>query len=332
MLPAMALVAPAPRDDRMVEARWRGKPTCPRCGSESSTQVGGGGREWRRWRCGKCRKRYAVTTGTVMHATKLAPNDWITIVELEAPDPPAIAASIGVSRVTARRIADLLVPVAGLSSAARLARLLGCRQLTAPRRDPWLVAPVPAPLRIQENPLDHLSAGTKATLNSLRARPFGATAAKLAALSGLSYSHTTRVLADLKRRGWVEHTVKPVQHGYKLRPVGLWAFTLSDSCMRVLAFLRDRPTLSTTEPDDRVPARFWRNFWSGASGEELRISLHGLHIAETLIAGRDPAARAWALGTLPISVLRECRALRGCDMGTPARLLDAELERRETAA
>ncbi|MCQ3806398.1 MAG: MarR family transcriptional regulator [Acidimicrobiaceae bacterium] len=332
MLAAVALEASASLDDRLVEARWDGVPMCPACGSESSIRVGGGDREWRRWRCGGCRKRYAVTTGTAIHATKLAPGDWIAVVDLKVPDPAAIAAEIGVSRVTARRIAGLLGPVAGLSSAERLERLLEGRQHTAPRRDPWLVDPLPAPLRSQENPLDQLSAGTKATLNSLRARPFGATAAKLAALCGLSYSQTTRALAALERRGWVERTVKAVQHGYKLRPVGLWALTWSDSCMQALAFLRDRPTVLATEPGDRVPSRFWRNFWSGASADELRISLHGLHIAETLIAGRDPVARAWALGTLPTGVLRECRALRGCNTGTPARLLDAEIDRRTTDA
>ena len=226
----------------------------------------------------------------------------------------------------------MVQPVADLPPATRLRHLLADRRDAAPRRDPWLIDPLPVPLRSQNNPLGELSAGAKATLNALRARPFGATAAKLAALSGLSYSQTSRVLAQLERRGWAERTVKPVQHGYKLKPVGLWSLTWTDSCMRALAFLRDRPTVPAADDGDRVPPRFWRNFWSGAPGDELRISLHGLHIAETLIGGRDPSARAWALGALPASVLQQCRTLRGFDTGPAADLLDAEISRRVAAA
>lgn len=319
-------------DHRLVEARWRGVPMCPSCGSKSCTQVSGADCTWRRWRCGGCRKRYGVTTGTAIHATKLAPGDWTAAVDLERPDPAAIAEEVGVSRVTARRIFALIQPVVNLAPAGRLRHLLSDRRDAAPRRDPWLVDPLPTPLRSQDNPLAPLSAGAKATLNALRARPFGATAAKLAALSGLSCSQTTRVLNQLERRGWAERTVKSVQLGYKLKPVGLWSLTWSDPCMRALAFLRDRPTEPAAAAGDCVPPRFWRNFWSGTPGDELRISLHGLHIAETLIGGRDPTARAWALGALPASVLQQCRALRGFDTGTVANLLDAEISRRAAPA
>ena len=328
----VAQAMPEALDNRLVEARWRGAPKCPSCGSESATKLRGADRKWRKWRCGNCRKRYTVTTGTAIHATKLGPGDWIAVADLKQPDPAVIAGEIGVSLVTARKIFGLIKPVAELPSATRLRHLLADRRDSAPPRDPWLIDPLPEPLRSSDNPLAQLSAGAKATLNSLRARPFGATAAKLAALSGLSYSQTSRILADLEHRGWADRTVKTVQHGYKLKPVGLWTLTWSDSCMQALAFLRDRPTRPTDETSDRVPHRFWRNFWSGAPGDELRISLHGLHIAETLIGGRDPSARAWALGALPVSVLQECRTLRGCDTGTTADLLDAEISRRVATA
>ena len=325
----MAQVASKALDDRLVQARWASVPMCPSCGSESATQAKTADSGWRGWRCGGCRRRYTVATGTAIHATKLTPSDWIKVADLIRPSPAAITEEIGVSPVTARRIFGLIQPVADLPPAARLQRLLAGRRDMAPRRDPWLIDPLPVPLRSRDNPQAPLSAGAKATLNSLRARPFGATAAKLAALSGLSYSQTSRVLADLDCRGWAERTAKTVQHGYKLKQVGLWTLTWTDSCMRTLAFLRDRPTMPAAEAGDRVPHRFWRNFWSGAPGDELRISLHGLHIAETLIGGRDPSARAWVLGTLPSSVLQECRTLRGCDTGTAADLLDAEISRRE---
>ena len=183
-------------------------------------------------------------------------------------------------------------------------------------------------LRAEDSPLRSLSAGAKATLNALRARPFGAAAAKLAALSGLSYSQTSRCLADLEHRGWAARTKAKVQHGYELKPATLWALSWSDGCMQALAFLRDAPTVAPSEAGDHVPSRFWRNFWSGASADALRISQHGLHIAETLIGGRDPCARAWALGALPTDILRECRTLRGCDSGMRAQLLDTEIARR----
>ena len=47
-----------------------------------------------------------------------------------------------------------------------------------------------------------------------------------------------------------------------------------------------------------------------------------LLIAETLVAGANPHARAWALSRLPAETLRECRTLRGCDRGAAAAGLD----------
>ena len=177
-----------------------------------------------------------------------------------------------------------------------------------------------------------MSDGAKKTLNALRARPFGATSAKLAALSGLSYSQTSRCLADLERRGWAVRTKTAAQHGYQLKQVTMWALSWSDACIHVLAFLRDMPTVPSVSADDLVPSRFWRNFWSGTPADALRVSQHGLHIAETLIGGRDPCARAWALGALPTSTLKECHTLRGCDTGIAAELIDAEITRRGAQA
>ena len=195
-------------------------------------------------------------------------------------------------------------------------------------RDPWQVDPLPATLDAERSPLSSLSGGTKAVLNALRARPFGATAAKIAELAGVSYSHTLRCLAGLARRGWAETSKSTVPVGYESRSVTLWSLSWTGGCMEALMFLRDRPTHGSSDAEDRIPPRFWRCFWSGTPADKLRISRHGLHIAETLIGGRDPCARAWALGALPTSVLRECRRLRGCDTGLRAELLDAEISRR----
>ena len=201
---------------------------------------------------------------------------------------------------------------------------------TETARDPWQVHPLPATLDAERSPLPSLSGGTKAVLNALRARPFGATAAKLAELAGVSYSHTLRCLAELERRAWAERSKSKVPVGYESRSVTLWGLSWTEGCMEALMFLRDRPTHGRADVTDRIPPRFWRCFWSGTSADKLRISRHGLHIAETLIGGRDPCARAWALGALPTGVLRQCRKLRGCDTGLRAEQLDAEISRRAT--
>lgn len=317
----------------LMEARWRGVPRCPACGSSRALPIRRTQGAWQRWRCGGCRKRYSVTTGTAIHSTKLRPHDWVAAASLALPDEAEIAEAIEVSSITARRIAALLRPVRNSPPTERLYRLLQDRcDATTPRDDPWQVDPLPAGARPEDTPLASLSAGAKATLNALRARPFGAAAAKLASLSGLSYSQTSRCLADLEHRGWATRAKTAVQHGHQLKPTVLWALSWSDGCMRALAWLRDIPTRPAASTGDRVPSRFWRNFWSGAPGDSLRISQHGLHIAETLIGGRDPCARTWAIAALPTSVLQECRTLRGIDKGISADLIGAEIARREAQA
>ncbi len=319
-------------EERLIQARWRGTPACPGCESGRAAPIRTITGPWRRWRCRDCRKRYAVTTGTAIHATKLPPEHWIAAVELDSPGPAQIARTIRVSQVTARRISVLLRPARDGVPAERIRCLLRDRQESAPDRDPWQLDPLPATLRAEDSPLEGLSPGAKATLNALRARPFGATAAKLALLSGLSYSQTLRCLGVLADRGWAERARATVQVGYELKRVTLWTLSWSYDCMLALAFLRDRPTIPPADTGDRVPPRFWRGFWSGAAADTLRISEHGLHIAETLVGGRDPCARAWALGNLPTGILEECRTLRGCDTGLRAELLDAEIARRAAQA
>ena len=330
----MQVIGHADPEQPLIAARWPEEPTCPACGSGARLVSGADSdREWSTWRCVGCRRRFTVTTGTEIHSTKLAPADWLVAVSLPDPTPASIVEVIGVSRVTARKISSAIQPVRESALDDRLAHLLRDRRRREPcPDDPWLIEELPATLSANDNPLVSLSNGAKSVLNALRARPFGATAAKVAELAGVSYSQASRCLADLERRGWAERTKTTIQRGYELRPATLWALSWSDSCMKALAYLRDRPTRRPDEAADRVPQRFWRNFWSGASADALRISQHGLHIAETLIGGRDVCARAWAISTLPTGVLAECRTLRGFDSGLTAELLDAELARRSVAA
>ena len=327
------MVALDSSERRLCDARWGGvSPMCPHCGGLRMAATPAKASRWTKWRCRDCQRRCTVVTGTGLHSTKLTPDDWIAVVELNTPTAARIADEIGVSIVTARRIAALLQPVTSSASDERLQHLLRERTATAPTHDKWQIDPLPATLRPEDSVLPSLGDGTKATLNALRARPFGATAAKLAELSGVSYSQTLRCLADLERRGWAERSASAVPFGYESKSVTLWNLSWSDTCMQALAFLRDIPTRRAADAGDRIPARFWRYFWSGASADTLQISEHGLHIAETLIGGRDPCARAWALATLPTNVLQECRTIRGCDAGLRAELLDGEITRRETTA
>ena len=315
-------------ETRMAEARWDGNPACPACGSVRCGPGGAGRSEWRGWRCRDCRKRFTVTTGTSLHSTKLRPGEWIAVVEIDEPTAAAVAAVIGVSHVTARKVAGLLRPIRGEHPDVRLRRLLRSRPARTPTVDRWLVDPLPATVARQGNPLVGLSDGTKATLNALRARPFGATARKLANLSGVSYAQTLRCLARLERLGWARTEAAMIPCGYESKRVRLWSLSWSPRCMHALGCLRFVPPQSREHPAEQVPPRFWRCFWSGASAEALRVSKHGLYIAETLIGGRDPCARAWAISNLPTDVLRQCRALRGCDTGLFAELIDSEIRRR----
>ena len=228
-------------EERLIQARWRGTPACPGCGSDRAVPIRTTTGPWSRWRCRDCRKRYAVTTGTAIHATKLAPEHWIAAVELESPGTVLIARTLGVSQVTARRISVLLRPARDGVPAERIRRLVRSRQESAPDRDPWQLDALPATLRSEHSPLGGLSPGAKATLNALRARPFGATAAKLALLSGLSYSQTLRCLGILADRGWAERARTTVQVGYELKRVTLWTLSWSDDCMLALAYLPRPP-------------------------------------------------------------------------------------------
>lgn len=329
----MEVLEGADAERLLIAARWPDEPLCPACGAGARlVSDGRGDRAWTTWRCIDCRKRFTVTTGTEMHSTKLTPSDWLAAASLPVPTPARIVEAIGVSRVTARKISSVLQPARDLPLCERVRHLSGNRRQREPNRDAWRIEQLPATLRATADPLVSLSNGTKSVLNAVRARPLGATAAKLAELAGVSYSQTSRCLVELERRGWAESTKATIQHGHELRPVTLWRLSWSAGCMEALSHLRDLPTRRADEAADRVPQRFWRNFWSGASADTLRVSEHGLHIAETLLGGRDVCARSWALSTLPTSVLHECRGLRGFDTGPTAELLDAELTRRATAA
>lgn len=165
---------------------------------------------------------------------------------------------------------------------------------------------------------------------ALRLRVFGASVRTVAALGGLSAGHTRRCLNRLQRHGWVTCQSRTWLWGYSQTQRRVWRLTWSDTCAEMLGVVRQEPV---EEPprgfDDMVPPEFWIfNFWSGTPADKLRISTHGLLIAETLLTGHDAAARQWALTELPLEVLAQCRQIRGCDTGSVAADIDAAIAGR----
>ncbi len=75
----MQLLNMFPDDDACFEwlesVRWNGKPTCPHCGG--TDQISKPASKPHTFWCGKCRKQFRVTTGTVMHSTKTPLRNWI---------------------------------------------------------------------------------------------------------------------------------------------------------------------------------------------------------------------------------------------------------------
>ena len=310
----------------MEALRWPDGPRCPGCGS--GEVVGSSQRR----RCRACRLPFRWSTRTALHATKLPADAWMRAACLERPDPAAVAAELGCSAPTARRVASLLrgTGLPAGSGEARLTALLA-QSPEPPRRSrrPGLGSGAAGPRRKLEREVESLSRGERLVISALRLRAFGATVHAVSALSGLSAGHTRRCLRRIERLGWAHCETKVRRWGYKLLRLRMWRLTWSGDCAEMLALV---PPEQTVDPprrfDDMVPPQFWFNFWSGTPADKLTISSNGLLIAETLIGGHDPAARMWALAELPVEVLQQCRQLRGCDRGRNAADIDAAIKSR----
>lgn len=71
--------------------RWNGEPVCPHCGSQEriyflkpangprKTSTGADTAR-RLWKCGECRRKFSVLTGSVMHGTKIPVRTWILVI------------------------------------------------------------------------------------------------------------------------------------------------------------------------------------------------------------------------------------------------------------
>lgn len=174
-----------------------------------------------------------------------------------------------------------------------------------------------------------MTRGERLAMNALRRRCFGATAATVAHMSGLSVGHTRRCLKRLQRRGWATRETESWAWGYGMARIGVWRLSWSGDCALALGCMPRLEVRQPETPPGAVPAEFWHNFWSGTPADELDVATHGLLIALTLAGGRDPAAGLWALNELPTDVLRQCRRYRGFQSGAAARHIDAAVKARD---
>ena len=236
----------------------------------------------------------------------------MSAARLDRPDAASVAAELGCSSPTARRVAALM---GGLGLArpatpeAKLQMLLAASP-PPPRRSGrrW---PAPAePQRLIERQVGSLTRSERLVSDALRRRVFGATVHTIADLSGVSTGHVRRCLRRVERLGWPVCESRSRLWGY--RQLRVWRLTWSGSCAEMLAHLPAEPAQEPPRGfDDMVPPEFWFDFWSGTPADKLRVSTDGLLIAETLITGHNPAARLWALAEMPVDILARCRQLPG---------------------
>ena len=297
----------------MIRARWPDGPRCPRCGGADLVErrTAGGGRR-RRWRCRGCRYDFGVTSGTRLHGSKAPLAAWVACAEgagaAEGTAPVA-------SPTTMRRIRAEVESTGLPPGPARLAALLSD----------------PSHQEVLPTPLAGLARGPRRVLAMLRTRLAGATVARVAAETGLSESHVRRCLRELRRRELAEYEDTAVMWGYEPRRERLWRLRMSEQTLRALPQIGWAEPADPPEPPETLPPEFWYLFWSGQCASRLTLTQDALHIADTLVGGANPAARAWALARLPLDELRQLRSMRGYDTGVVASWLDLTIRQRSDA-
>ena len=282
----------------MTAARWPEGAQCPRCRSGTVS------RRRRGWRCGSCRKDFTVITGTTLHGSKAPLSAWVDAAVSDAD-------SAAVSDKTQRSIRSVVESTGLAAGSRRLAALLAAA--------PGVGTP---------GPLAGVGSGQRKILAVLRTRAAGATAGLVAAETGLSLSHVRRCLRTLRSDGFAETRSVSVMWGYRPQRLTLWRLAMNEHTIAALPQIGWSPP-QPEPPPDGVPGEFWWLFWSGTCASRLRIPEDAVHIADTLIGGPDPAARAWALEMLPLWALQQLRTMRGYDTGEAARWLDFTIKQRQ---
>ena len=286
----------------MAALRWPDGVRCPKCrGAAVSPRHRSG---CSGWRCGSCRCDFTVTTDTQLHASKAPLSAWVNTAV-------GGTTAVGVSDKTARRMRRVVESTGLPAGLDRLKALLAA-------------APVPA----AAGPMEGLAAGQRKILAMLRTRAVGATPARVAAETGLSLSHTRRCLRTLHALGLVETETMSVMWGYRPQRLALWRLRICERTIAALPQMGWNPP-PPEPPPQGVPGEFWWLFWSGECASKLRIPEDAIHVADTLIGGPDPAARAWALETLPLWALQQLRTMTGYDTGEAAHWLNFTIEQRQ---
>lgn len=150
-----------------------------------------------------------------------------------------------------------------------------------------------------------LSPGAIRILWAMRRRPDGAVIGKLSEIAGLSRKQSLRCLRRLKDLGICEQDLRVVYCGHDLTERLVWRLTYSRKCLEVLGKMPPMRGENGERATDGagVPHRFWHLFWSGLRGEDIDLSVHARHVAETCIGGRDNGAEAWTLRNMSDGVL-----------------------------
>lgn len=68
--------------DYLEKVRWRGRPVCPYCNSESICRHVSGDRAGQRWQCQDCTRAFSVTVGTIFHGTHIPLRNWFLVIAL----------------------------------------------------------------------------------------------------------------------------------------------------------------------------------------------------------------------------------------------------------
>lgn len=68
--------------DYLEEVRWRGRPVCPYCSSESVCRHASGDRASQRWQCQACTRAFSATVGTIFHGTHVTLKNWFLLLGL----------------------------------------------------------------------------------------------------------------------------------------------------------------------------------------------------------------------------------------------------------
>ncbi len=303
----------------MVLLRWPEGVVCPNCGSAEVVERKQR-RRLRMWRC-VCGRDFTVTTGTALHSSKLGLSAWETAARASDDSPSGMAALLGVSAATARRVSGILRSVAVAPGDRRLAALLA-----APRRSHGRRTSKPTGVReliTRRDPLAGSPESHRRILAAVRARHNGATAALVAEDAEVSVSHARRCLRQLRDKGFVRCKEVNISWGYRHSMVRLWELKLTTRTLDALPRLPWRPV--SDPPHGGVPPEYWWLFWSGTSAADLRLPEDSLQIADALIGGPSFRARRWALSHLPVETLQELRTMRGYDTGVLADALDSAI-------